>query len=289
MTDASAEFDEATQYELRDEDIDRARTLIGVDNASRHKEHLTTVTPDAIRNFAYGVGDDNPLYADDDYGRRTRWGSQIAPNIMAGVVNSPLRGDGRPEALKKNTRSLFRGIHVFVSGGTWDWYRSLRPGERLYSFGGEESLEVKESEFGGRSVIQVARSQCPSGPVGCRPLGASVGGRQRLGSLHHQHPVTYRKCAPARLGAQQFDSEIVVGVALADSGSLTEIWGRLLACHRGVERYKRLAAATELDVVIRCPNDDDLRVAHGAPQPCAGPKLHRSSNSKAETSDRVHR
>jgi acyl dehydratase len=158
MTDVSVEFDEATQYELRDEDIDRARTLIGVDNASRHKEHLTTVTPDAIRNFAYGVGDDNPLYADDDYGRRTRWGSQIAPNIMAGVVNSPLRGDGLPEALKKSTKSLFRGIHVFVSGGTWDWYRPLRPGDRLYSFGGEESLEVKESEFGGRSVIQVART-----------------------------------------------------------------------------------------------------------------------------------
>ena len=52
---------------------------------------------------------------------------------------------------------MFRGVHVFVSGGTWDWYRPLRPGDRVFSFHGEESLDVKQSEFAGRSVIQVAR------------------------------------------------------------------------------------------------------------------------------------
>ena len=48
-------------------------------------------------------------------------------------------------------------MHVFVSGGTWDWYRPLRPGDRIYSFSGEESLEVKKSEFAGRSAVQVRR------------------------------------------------------------------------------------------------------------------------------------
>jgi len=129
----SAEFEEATRYELLDRDIERARTLLGTDVANRHREHLTTFTPDAIRNFTYGVGDDNPLYADEDYGRRTRWGSQIAPNIMAAVVNTPLRGDPMPEELKRNAKSLFRGIHVFVSGGTWDWYRSPRSAARRHS------------------------------------------------------------------------------------------------------------------------------------------------------------
>ncbi len=91
------------------------------------------------------------------YGIRTRWGGQIAPNIMAAVVNTPLWGDSLPEELKQNSKSLFRGIHVFVSGGTWDWYQPPRPGDRIYSFAGEESLEVKKSEFGGRSVIQIRR------------------------------------------------------------------------------------------------------------------------------------
>ncbi len=52
---------------------------------------------------------------------------------------------------------MFRGIHVFVSGGTWDWYRPIYPGDRLYAFGGEETLDVKQSEFAGRSVVQVRR------------------------------------------------------------------------------------------------------------------------------------
>ncbi len=157
MSDISTAFEEATKYQLLDRDIERARRLLGVDVASNAREHLTEFTYDSIRNFAYGVGDDNPLYADEEYGRATRWGGQIAPNIMAAVVNTPLRGDRMPAELKQNTKSLFRGIHVFVSGGTWEWFRPPRPGDRIYSFGGEETLEEKASEFGGRSVIQVRR------------------------------------------------------------------------------------------------------------------------------------
>ena len=103
MTEISKEFEEATAYELTDHDIERAKTLLGVDLASRTREHLTTATYDSIRNFAYGIGDDNPLYADEEYGEDTRWGGQIAPNIMAGILNMPLKGDPLPEELKKNT------------------------------------------------------------------------------------------------------------------------------------------------------------------------------------------
>ena len=58
------------------------------------------------------------------------------------------------------TKGLFRGIHVFVSGGTWDFYRHVYPGDRLYSFSGLESVEAKDSEFAGRSVVQVSRQGC---------------------------------------------------------------------------------------------------------------------------------
>jgi len=37
---------------------------------------------DAIRNFARGYGDDNPLFVDEDHGPTTRWGSQIAPPMI---------------------------------------------------------------------------------------------------------------------------------------------------------------------------------------------------------------
>src|SRR6202012_714006 len=50
-------------------------------------------------------------------------------------------------------RPSFRGIHVFVSGSTWTWYRPLAEGDSLYSFGGTESVVEKKSEFAERSVL----------------------------------------------------------------------------------------------------------------------------------------
>jgi hypothetical protein len=157
MVDLKQEFDKATDYSLTDNDIERARLLIGVNTANKQTEHITTASYDSIRNFAWGLGDDNPLYCDEFYGDRTRWGSQIAPNSMGQIIGAPMYGDPMPEEIKKGTKSLFRGIHVFVSGGSTDWYRAIYPGDRLFSFFGEESLDVKESEFAGRSVIQIRR------------------------------------------------------------------------------------------------------------------------------------
>lgn len=157
MSQLEEEYEKATAYELKDEDIERAKLLVGVDVASDVREFYTTATPDGIRNFAHALGDDNPLYCDEDYGRQTRWGGQIAPGTMAQVINAPLLGDPLDPEIKRQTKGLFRGIHVFVSGGTWRWYRPVRPGDRLYSFGGVESLDAKESEFAGRSVVRVRR------------------------------------------------------------------------------------------------------------------------------------
>ena len=153
-----AEFEAALQYRLTDEDLERAKLLLGLDTASRHRELYSVATPDAIRNWSLGVGDDNPLYTEEDYGPATRWGTQIGHGTMMGHVKTPMLGDPIPDEVKKQTKGMFRGVHVFVSGGTWDWYRPLRPGDRLYSFSGEESLETKKSEFAGRSSVQVARS-----------------------------------------------------------------------------------------------------------------------------------
>lgn len=157
MTDVNQEFEKAIAYELTDDDIERAKLLIGIDTTGRRREHISTATPDAIRNWALGMGDDNPLHVDEAYGPTTRWGSQVASPTFLGHIKAPLLGDPVPKEIAEATKGLFRGIHVFVSGGTWDFYRHVYPGDRLYSFSGLESVETKDSEFGGRSVVQVSR------------------------------------------------------------------------------------------------------------------------------------
>jgi acyl dehydratase len=151
------EFQKALQHRLTDEDIVKAQLLLGIDVASKQRELNSVATEDALRNWSLGVGDDNPLYTDADYGLETRWGTQIGHGTQVGHIKTPMLGDPIPAEVKAQTKGMFRGVHVFVSGGTWEWYRPLRPGDRIYSFRGEDSLDTKQSEFAGRSVIQVSR------------------------------------------------------------------------------------------------------------------------------------
>ena len=84
------EFAKAAAYTLSDEDIERARLLLGIDTASKHRELYSVATPDALRNWSLGTGDDNPLYTDESYGPATRWGSQIGHGPMVGHIKIPI-------------------------------------------------------------------------------------------------------------------------------------------------------------------------------------------------------
>lgn len=150
----SEDFKKATAYELTDHDIERAGKLLHIDLAARDQEQIGTASVDNIRSFAFACGSDNPLFCDPDYAAGTRWGSVIAPGMMAGIINRPMLGDPPSAEYKANNKSLFRGIHMFISGGEWTFYRPIYPGDSLYSFGGEDGLEVTPSEFAGRKVTR---------------------------------------------------------------------------------------------------------------------------------------
>jgi acyl dehydratase len=163
VTDAKAnikqseEWQNAVAYKILDEDIARQRRLIGIWEPMKTAEYVQTLSHDSVRNWAYGCGDDNPLFIDPDYARKTRWGGVIAPGMMVGQMSAPMLGDPPPPEVKALKKSLFKGIHVFVSGADWRFYRPVRPGDKIYTYGGELTCEVKQSEFAGRSVIITSR------------------------------------------------------------------------------------------------------------------------------------
>lgn len=154
MTQIADTESESTSARFVEADIEQAQKIVGHYFPTRVEEHFRTAVPDVMRNFAESYGDDNPLYTDEDYGTNTRWGSQIAPPLIGVAVNKRLLGDSRPKELR---RPSFRNIQVFVSGSAWDHYRPILPGDSLYQFEGFDKVEVKESEFGGRSVIVTRR------------------------------------------------------------------------------------------------------------------------------------
>lgn len=147
-----------TSARITDGDIERARLLVGHDEVLSRRENMTVASRDNIRAFALSYGDDNPLYCDADHACNTRWGDVIAPGPMAVMICAPLRGDPRPKDIARAKKGLFRGIHQLHSATEWEWYRPIRPGDTIHRFGGEESVEVKQSEFAGTSVLRTSRN-----------------------------------------------------------------------------------------------------------------------------------
>lgn len=99
MTDTTdrTSFDHA----IKDEDIARAKSLVGHDDVDGGSvEYYSEVTRDAIRNFAMSYGDDNPLYVDFEHGKGTRWGAQIAPQMIINCLSNPTYGDPMPEEMR---------------------------------------------------------------------------------------------------------------------------------------------------------------------------------------------
>ena len=94
--------------------LEEARSLIGVDLRRTHQTWNTEASPDAVRHFCWGIGDDNPLYCDPAYGKTTRWGSGLAPGCFLYTIDTTV------------VAPKLRGIQWLYGGTDWEWYHPIR-------------------------------------------------------------------------------------------------------------------------------------------------------------------
>ncbi len=73
--DTSVVFSENT--EILQSDIEECRKLIG--QPLRIMQHNREATLDTIRNYAHGIGDDNPLWCDEEYAAKSVHGGVVGP------------------------------------------------------------------------------------------------------------------------------------------------------------------------------------------------------------------
>ena len=115
-----------------------------VDNHKFNEE----ATEGAIRRFADGIGDPNPLWRDIKHGKKSRYGSIIAPpswvfSVLAGVQFG------------------WRGLAGFHSASEMEFYKpiklddKIRPEERFLDFEGPKS-----SQFAGRMIFDYFEEKC---------------------------------------------------------------------------------------------------------------------------------
>lgn len=139
---------EASYRQITPEMVAHERRRVGKP-MSFVQPHIEVATKDAIRHWAQGTGDRNPLYTDEAYARGSRWSGIIAP---PGIV----------QALDRNILGAsmrgFPGIHSWQLGNSFEWHQPIpvdtpTVGEAVF-----ESLEEVESRYaGGIAVDQTVR------------------------------------------------------------------------------------------------------------------------------------
>ncbi|SHM64387.1 Acyl dehydratase [Cryptosporangium aurantiacum] len=122
------------------------------------RPHVTELTSDAIRHYAFGIGDRNPLWTDPDYAA-AHGRTQLAPPSALLAMDKVFSGyvSGLP------------GIHAMYAGATFDFTRPLRVGDRLTGEATLAELIERPSRFAGRSWQQIYRVpfRDPDGELVC--------------------------------------------------------------------------------------------------------------------------
>lgn len=131
---------------LSDAQIDEARKLIGV--WLRRDVHTPAIyeplSVHDIRRWAhYSVGDDNPLFCDVEYAKRTLWGRVIAPPTFLYTVDSGIVAPG------------LRGIQWIFAGSRFEHFKPVQAGDTLTAQARLIDVQIKEGSQVARYVNQV--------------------------------------------------------------------------------------------------------------------------------------
>lgn len=82
----------------------------------------------AIRYFALAIGDDNPLYVDDDYARANGYASVIAPPTLICESSQYMRGPRNEEGLIGHWWDIpVEGARAIRGGNTYEFHRPVLP------------------------------------------------------------------------------------------------------------------------------------------------------------------
>jgi acyl dehydratase len=125
--------------------LDDLRRRIGVKITDTLEPWCHEATRDAIRHYAHGIGDDNPLWCDPEHAARTRHGGLIAPpsflfacsRIVSGYVGG------------------LSGVHAMWAGADWTWHLPVRRNDEISTEAWLKDLIEHETTFAGRAIQQV--------------------------------------------------------------------------------------------------------------------------------------
>lgn len=116
------------------EGINEADALIGVLLRRDRMQWIESTTRDAIRHFAWGVGDNNPLWLDPDYAAASPHGRIAAPPCILYSVDNTV------------VAPKLAGVQWIYAGTAWKWFEPIYIDDKFRV----ETRLVRQEEKSGR-------------------------------------------------------------------------------------------------------------------------------------------
>ncbi len=176
---------------ITDERIAEAGTLIDVPLRRDRMQWIEAATRDAIRHFAWGVGDNNPLWVDHAYAKSSPWGGIIAPPCILYAVDSTI------------VAPKLQGVQWIYAGTGWTWFEPIHLND---TFRVEARLVRQDVKTGKRfpqwvlqtgevryfnqhdRLVATAVGRCARTPRGDKLVEARGGETTKAHEPHHYTP-----------------------------------------------------------------------------------------------------
>ena len=130
---------------ITQEGLDDLSKRIGVKIENTVEPWCYEATRDNIRHYAHGIGDDNPLWCDPEYAKKTKFGDVIAlPSFLfstSRIISGSVGG--------------LPGVHAMWSGSDWTWMKPIHRNVELRTEAYLKDLVEHDTRFAGRAVQQI--------------------------------------------------------------------------------------------------------------------------------------
>ncbi|PNU03828.1 FAS1-like dehydratase domain-containing protein [Novosphingobium guangzhouense] len=130
---------------ITEEGLDDLRQRIGVKIENTVEPWNYEATRDAIRHYAHGIGDDNPLWCDPEYAAKTKYGSIVAlPSFLfttSRIISGYCGG--------------LSGVHAMWAGADWTWHKPVLRNDTIKVEAYLKDLVEHQTKFAGRSFQQI--------------------------------------------------------------------------------------------------------------------------------------
>jgi len=130
---------------ITEKGLDELRQRIGVPITDSIEPWNYEASRDAIRHYAHGIGDDNPLWCDPDYAEKTKYGTIVALPSFLFSTNRFISG----------YCGGLSGVHAMWAGADWEWHKPVLRNDTINTEAHLKELVEHQTRFAGRSIQQI--------------------------------------------------------------------------------------------------------------------------------------